>query len=69
MSARSRALNALADHCERLRDGAAGPLDPDAQPIYNGFDVWDKAADMARRTALEQQWRERIARRLRLPWP
>lgn len=69
MSARSRALEDLAVHFERLRDGAAGPLNPDAPPIYNGWDVWDRAADMARRTALEQRWRERLARLLHIPWP
>jgi hypothetical protein len=61
VSARSRALDALADHFECLRDGSAGHLDPDAAPIYNGYDVWDQAADMARRTALEERWRERAA--------
>lgn len=66
MSARSRALADLAVHFERLRDGTDGP---NAWKVYNGFDVWDKAADMARRTALEERWRERLARLLHLPWP
>lgn len=65
MSAQSRALNALADHCMRLSRDSDG--NPYPMPIYTGTDLWEQAADMARRTALEQRWRERIARRLRLP--
>ncbi|MHA6764751.1 hypothetical protein [Streptacidiphilus sp. PAMC 29251] len=65
MSAQSRALNRLADHCMRLsRDSDGRPYE---MPIYTGTSLWEQAADMARRTALEQRWRERIARRLRLP--
>jgi hypothetical protein len=64
VSARSRALGDLAAHFEALRDGAAGPLDPEAPPLYNGWETWDYAADMARRTAAEQRWRSRAARRL-----
>jgi hypothetical protein len=68
MSARSRALSALAAHCEVL---AQQTREWDFEPpeIYSATDVWLRASDMARRTGLENRWRERIARWLHLPWP
>jgi hypothetical protein len=59
MSAASRSLNRLADHFEALRDGSCGELDPNAMPLYNGYETWDIAADMARRTAASETWRGR----------
>lgn len=65
MSARSRALNDLADHCMKLsRDSDGSPY---LMPVYTGTDLWEQAADMARRTARDERWRSRIARKLRLP--
>lgn len=62
VSARSRALNHLAHHFEALRDGSCGELPKDGQPIYNGWESWDHAAHMARRTADEETWASRIRR-------
>lgn len=64
MSARSRALNDLADYCLRLsRDSDGNPWE---HPICTATDLWEQAADMARRTALEERWRSRVARKLRI---
>jgi len=60
MSAASRSLHMLADHFEALRDGASGHLDPNAAPLYNGYETWNIAADMARRTAEAETWRGRV---------
>lgn len=60
MSAQSRALNMLADHCEYL----AASVEGYTIPIYTGADQWHAAADMARRAAEEQSWRRRLARKL-----
>lgn len=49
----------LANHFERLRDGSCGELDPNAAPLYNGYQTWNIAADMARRTAESETWRGR----------
>jgi hypothetical protein len=59
-------LNDVARHFEALRDGACGELPRDGQPIYNGWESWDRAADMVRRTAADETWRSRITRKLRL---
>jgi hypothetical protein len=69
VSARSRALDALADHFEHLRSESLGGFGPTSPPIYNAYDSLSNAADMARRTALENRWRERAARWLHIPWP
>jgi hypothetical protein len=63
MSARSRALRALADHFDYLADKSKSWA---TQPIYNATDMWERAADMSRRTAEENTWPERALRRLRL---
>lgn len=62
MSARSRSLNALADHMEWLRDGGAGSPGKDGPEIYTARDIWERGADMARRTADEQTWTARFLR-------
>lgn len=65
MSARSRALEDLARHFRALRDGAAGELDRHAPPLYNAWEMWDQAADMASRTAEDVTWRARMRRVVR----
>lgn len=61
MSAQSRALGALADHFEYLAEQACTwGFEPPA--VYNAQDVWEMAADMARRTAADQAWRSRALR-------
>lgn len=62
MSARSRALEDLTAHFRALRDGAAGELDPHAPPAYNAYELWDRAADMAFRTAEDSAWSARVGR-------
>jgi uncharacterized protein Smg (DUF494 family) len=68
VSARSRALADLAAHFTALAQTTQewGFEPPE---IYSATDMWERAADMARRTAESERWRERIARRLHLPWP
>lgn len=66
MSAASRALMKLADHEQRMADKHARDFPDRARlPIYDGVETWELAADMARRTAQEQRWRERIPRFVR----
>ncbi len=66
MSARSRALQELADHMTGLAEQHRRDF-PDGTriPIYDGVDLWELAADMAHRTALENRWRERLPRAIR----
>lgn len=71
MSARSRAYRDLAEHFRYLRDRPY--LDPEAPPLYNAWEMWDRAADMAAASAEEYRWRERLTPgRLRVsirkPW-
>lgn len=63
MSARSRALTELADHFDYMAEmaGRGGP------PLYTAANVWERAATMARHTAVDATWTIRIARRLG-PW-
>lgn len=63
MSAASRALAKLAAHEERQAEKARGWNI--GIPIYTGPEAYGMAADMARRTALEERWRERIPRFVR----
>lgn len=62
MSARSRALNALADHMTYLRDQTEEWGGKDGREIYTAWDIWARGADMARRTALDETWTQRFLR-------